>query len=254
MIVKYGGNVSRPCKTRSLFPQSGNVTGISNSMFPSSLQSTDSRNVKWPVSENQCACDISFHTLPLVCSTAVLLWGVALCGNTIKNGCEVGYSASELSMNCIDSKLACCLLNILRASPHKCGWPGWPGVRDLAFFSTSFVNLSMCSLMRGQAGSVSEILVFQRWLSVSGLENCAIMNTSARLSGCNSAPWYRWHRLAFLAVFSMSIHLTDSDTAITVDKTMIGAKVTFNLYHDYSNSLTLSNRRTMLQFMNLVDC
>ena len=134
MIVKYGGNVSRPCKTRSLFPQSGNVTGISNSMFPSSLQSTDSRNVKWPVSENQCACDISFHTLPLVCFTAVLLWGVALCGNTIKNSCEVGYSASELSMNCIDSKLACCLLNILRASPHKCGWPGWPGVRDLAFF------------------------------------------------------------------------------------------------------------------------
>ena len=41
--------------------------------------------------------------------------------NTIMIGCEVGYSASELSMNCIDSKLACCLLNILRAFPHKRG-------------------------------------------------------------------------------------------------------------------------------------
>ena len=66
---------------------------------------------------------LSFRILyPLVCSTAVLLWGVALRDNTIKpNGCEVGYSASELSVNCIDSKLACCLLNILRASPHKRG-------------------------------------------------------------------------------------------------------------------------------------
>ena len=117
---------------------------------------------------NAHAISLVSHPLPSSLLHSRSLWGVALRDNTIKNGCQVGYSASELSVNCIDSKLACCLLNILRASPHKRGRPGWPGFRNLAFFSTSFVNFSMCSLMRGRAGSVCEILVFQRGLSWAG--------------------------------------------------------------------------------------
>ena len=82
--------------------------------------------------------------------------------------------------------------------------------------------------MRGRAGSFFDISVFPTRISVSGLENFAIwtLHTSYRdESGMNSVTGMASSCFACCIFHIISIKFNYSDTAISVAKAMVGAKV-----------------------------